>query len=401
MKIIELTETQFKNYSKLHSSRNYFQTIEYSNVKANYKRLFLGFMDENNNTIMGASLILEKSIGKFRIGLVPGGFLIDYDNDNLFKDFIITLKEYLRINKFIYLTVKNKKAYKMYDKTGEVIYFDTNIIKLLDELSFVKTSKDIKRKVVLETEKTPNETYEIFNSNTRRNINLALQRAISIYKDENNNAETLLSLTGNNKSNYINKLLDNFNTKDNTAEIYFARIDFEKYINNYRFLLKQEDKNNDNLNALMQDFSVNKTISLINKKMKSDRLITKYNNEINRATAAYTKYPDGVNIGSILIIKNNREIYFLDEGYNKELSKFYSSHLIKWEIIKKYLSQGYKIFNFGDIKNMDKKDGNYTFKLGFGGKIYECIGTYDLVINKWLYRVVKLIYNIKNRVDSK
>ena len=151
----------------------------------------------------------------------------------------------------------------------------------------------------------------------------------------------------------------------------------------------------------MQDFSVNKTISLINKKMKSDRLITKYNNEINRATAAYTKYPDGVNIGSILIIKNNREIYFLDEGYNKELSKFYSSHLIKWEIIKKYLSQGYKIFNFGDIKNMDKKDGNYTFKLGFGGKIYECIGTYDLVINKWLYRVVKLIYNIKNRVDSK
>ena len=29
MKIIELTETQFKNYSKLHSSRNYFQTIEF------------------------------------------------------------------------------------------------------------------------------------------------------------------------------------------------------------------------------------------------------------------------------------------------------------------------------------------------------------------------------------
>ena len=26
MKIIELTETQFKNYSKFHSPRNYFQT---------------------------------------------------------------------------------------------------------------------------------------------------------------------------------------------------------------------------------------------------------------------------------------------------------------------------------------------------------------------------------------
>lgn len=395
MKIIELTETQFKNYSKLHSSRNYFQTIEYSRVKSNYSRLLLGFINENNNTIMGATLILEKRINNFKIGLVPGGFLIDYDNDNLFKDFITILKEYLKAKNFIYLTVENKATYKMYDKTGQVIYFDTNIIKLLDELSFIKTSKEPKRKVVLETEKTPNETYNMFNSNTKRNINLSLQRAITIYKDENNNVETLLNLTNNNKSDYIKKLVNNFNTENNTAEIYFAKIDFEKYINNYRFLLKEEDKRNDKLNEIMQDMSITKTISLINRKMKSDKLITKYNNEIIKATNAYTKYPNGAIIGAILIIKNNREIYFLNEGHNKELSSFYSSHLIKWEIIKKYLSQGYKIFNLGSIKNMDKKNGNYTFKMGFGGKVYECIGTYDLIINKWLYKIVKLIYNIK------
>ena len=156
MKIIELTETQFKNYSKLHSSRNYFQTIEYSKVKSNYNKLLLGFINENNNTIMGATLILEKKIGKFKIGIGPGGFLIDYDNDSLFKDFINTLKNYLKIKNYVYLTVDNKATYKMYNKNNEVIYFDTNIIKLLDELSFVKVSKESKRKVVLETEKTPN-----------------------------------------------------------------------------------------------------------------------------------------------------------------------------------------------------------------------------------------------------
>lgn len=395
MKIIELTETQFKNYSKLHSSRNYFQTIEYSKVKSDYSRLLLGFINESNNTIMGATLILEKNLGNFKIGLVPGGFLIDYDNDNLFKDFIITLKEYLKLKNFIYLTVENKATYKMYDKNGKVIYFDTNIIKLLDELSFVKVSKEAKRKVVLETEKTPEETYDMFNANTKRNINLALQRAITIYKDENNNAETLLNLSNSNKSDYITNLVKYFNTENNTSEIYFAKIDFEKYINNYRFLLKEEDKNNDRLNEIMQDITIKKTISLINKKMKSDKLITKYNNEIVKATNAYTKHPEGAIIGAILIIKNNREIYFLDEGYNKDLGTFYSSHLIKWEIIKKYLSQGYKIFNFGNIKSMDKKNGNYLFKMGFGGKVYECIGTYDLIINKWLYKIIKLIYNIK------
>ena len=102
MKIIELTETQFKNYSKLHSSRNYFQTIEYANIMNNYNRLFLGFINENDNTIMGAVLLLERSVLKFKVGYVPGGFLIDYDNDNLFRDFITSLKNYLKEKKFVY-----------------------------------------------------------------------------------------------------------------------------------------------------------------------------------------------------------------------------------------------------------------------------------------------------------
>lgn len=395
MKIIELTDIQFKNYAKIHSSRNYMQTIEYANTMKNCNKLYLGFINENDNTLMGATLLLEREIFKFKIGYVPGCFLIDYDNDNLFKDFINLLKEYLKDRKYIYLTTDNITTYKMFDKNGEVLYFDTNIIKIMDELSFKRNSKIPHRKVVLETEKTPSETYKMFNSNTKRNINLALQRAITIYKDENNNIDTLLNLDNNLNKDKIKNILDNFNNDDNKAEIYFAKIDPEKYINNYRFLLKKEDEKNDMLNSIMQDFSINKTSSLINKKMESDKAITKYNNEIIKATNIYTKYNNGTIIGAILIIKSNREIYFMDEAYNKELAKFYSSHLIKWEIIKKYLDEGYKIFNFGPIKNMDKNNGNYLFKMGFGGKVYETIGSYDLIINKWLYGIIKLISKIK------
>ena len=68
----------------------------------------------------------------------------------------------------------------------------------------------------------------------------------------------------------------------------------------------------------------------------------------------------------------------------------YSSHLLKWEIIKKYLNEGYKIFNFGSIKSIDKKDNSYNFKKGFGGNIYESVGTYDLVIDKWKYNIAKV-----------
>lgn len=395
MKIIELTETQFKNYSKLHSSRNYFQTIEYANIMNSYNRLFLGFINENDNTIMGAVLLLERSVLKFKVGYVPGGFLIDYDNDNLFRDFITSLKNYLKEKKFVYLTTDNKTTYKMFDKKGQVIYFDTNIIKLLDELSFVKTNRVSERKVVLETEKTPDETYKMFNSNTKRNIKLALQRSITIYKDDNNSIDTLLNLNNKLNNEEIKKIIDNFNGDVNSSEIYFAKINPEQYINNYRFLLKKEEERNYNLSQIMQNARAKKSDALVNKKMESDRLISKYNNEIIKATNIYTKYPESVIIGAILIIKNNREIYFMDEAFNEELKDFYSSHLIKWEIIKKYLTLGYKIFNFGNIKSTDKKDGNYLFKMGFGGKVYECLGSYDLIINKWLYHIIKIINNLK------
>lgn len=395
MKIIELTDIQFKNYAKIHSARNFRQTTEYANSMKNYGKLYLGFINENDNTLMGATLLLEREILNFKVGYVPGCFLIDYDNDNLFKDFINTLKDYLKTRKYVFLTTDNITTYKMFDKNGEVIYFDTNIIKIMDELSFRKNEKTSMKKVVLETEKTPNETYKMFNSNTKRNINLALQRAITIYRDENNSIDTILNIDSTADGKKIKNILNSFTSEDNKAEIYFAKIDPEKYINNYRFLLKKEDEINDKLNSIMQDPFVNKTASLINRKMESDKAITKYNNEIIKATNIYTKFTKGTNIGAILIVKNNREIYFMDEVYNKDLAKFYSSHLIKWEIIKKYLDEGYKIFNFGPIKNMDKSNGNYLFKMGFGGKVYETIGSYDLVINKWLYGIIKLISKIK------
>lgn len=397
MKIIQLTETQFKNYAKLHSSRNYFQTVEYANTMSNYNKLFLGFINENDNTIMGATLILERSLFKYKIGYVPGSFLVDYDNDNLFTDFVNTLKLYLKEHKYIYLSTHNQTTYKMFDKKGNVIYYNTNILKLLDNLSFVKSSKSIQRKIVLESEKTPDETYSMFNYNTKRNIKSALNRSITIYKDENNNIDMLLQLRDKDSDEKIKNLVNNFN---GDAEIYFAKINFEQYINNYRFLLKNEEEYNDKLNSIMQNVNINKSASFIDKKMKSDRAITKYNNEIIKATNAYTKYSDEVIIGGILILKNNREIYFMEEGYNKGLASFYSSHLIKWEIIKKYLTLGYKIFNFGNIKSTDKKDGNYIFKIGFGGMIYECLGNYDLVINKWLYHFAKIIIKIQNSIKK-
>ena len=92
MHIIELTELQFKNYSNIHSKKNYKQSIEYAKLKCinDYKPLYLGLVDDDNN-VHAATLILEKNLNnKFKYGIVPNGYLI------LLKTFTTELKIYLK-----------------------------------------------------------------------------------------------------------------------------------------------------------------------------------------------------------------------------------------------------------------------------------------------------------------
>ena len=63
MHIVELTELQFKNYSNLHSRKNYKQSVEYAKLEETkgYNNLFLGLVDEQNN-VHAATLILVKNL---------------------------------------------------------------------------------------------------------------------------------------------------------------------------------------------------------------------------------------------------------------------------------------------------------------------------------------------------
>ena len=177
--------------------------------------------------------------------------------------------QYLKKKKYVYLTSNHLSTYKMFNKNNEIMYYDTNIIKILDELGFIKTNKYPIRNVVLETERTPNETYKLFNLNTKRNITTSTRRSINIYMDDTNNIEPLLKLNNSINKNKLADTIKYFNTDNVKTEIYYAKINPEQYVNNYRFLLKEEDYKNDMLNEKIQNFNIKKTNSLINKNIKN------------------------------------------------------------------------------------------------------------------------------------
>ena len=382
MHIIELTEIQFKNYSRLHSKKNYKQSIEYANLKKSngYTPLYLGLIDDINN-VHAATLILEKKINnKHKYGYIPNGYLINYYNLDLLKTFTIELKLFLKKLNYIYIRINPNVSYQVYNSDFILRENNSGIIEEFKKLDYVAIPNTSKYKMVLNT-KDISSTYKNFKRSLRRNINDCLKKGITVYQGTNKDIEDFLLLIDK-KERYQN-MMHIFNNPNNKFEFYLAKINPETYINNYRYLLKKEQINNEILSQKLKNPNIKKTNNLVSKKMTSDRLLTNYNNEIINGTNLYKKYPKGIIISGIGIISNKKEVVFIKECYNNEFKSIRSVPLLKWEVIKKYISLDYNTFDLGKV-TITK---NQITKTGYNGNIIEYSNDFDLIINDMLYKL--------------
>lgn len=382
MHIIELSELQFKNYSNIHSKKNYKQSVEYAKLKQDndYYPMYVGLIDDMNN-VHAASLILTKKINnKYRSGYVPNGYLINFYNLDLLKTFTIELKSYLKKLNFVYIRINPLINYQIYNSDFILKENNNGIINELKKLEYDYLPNTSKYKMVLKTNDIQS-TYKNFKRSLRRNINNCLKKGIVVYQGTEKDIQDFLNLIDN-KQRY-KRIMEIFNNPNNNFEFYLAEINPETYINNYRYLLKKEQINNEILNNKLRNPNVKKTNNLLMKKMTSDKLLTTYNAEIINGTNLFVKYPKGIVISGVAVIANKKEVTFIKECYSNEFKHIRSVPMIKWEIIKKHIAEGYNKFDLGDI-NITK---NQITKTGYNGNIIEYSNSFDLVINDLLYKL--------------
>ena len=403
MHMITLTEQQFYNYSKLHSKRNYKQTVEYANVmnKYGHKKLYLGLIDSFNNVI-GATLILEKKIkGKYKIGYAPNGFLIDFADEALLHIFTSNLKEYLTKLNFIYLRLSPNFAYKVFNKNNVMIKSYVNILDNMKNNGYIHL--DIKDNfnrygAILNTDGNVEKVYNNLNRNIKRKIKDNKLMGITCYKDNNIDDFFKLTMKKNIRNiDYYHYLNNEFNKNDNKFEIFFLKINPEEYLNNCRNILNLEKEKNYYLQEKIKDINIKKTKKLLNSKISSDKLINKYQTQVIKASNLYSKYPHEITVATCAVIRTNNTIYFIEEGYEEKLRNIYSLNILKWEIIKGYMKKGYKNFNLGNIPMLkDNKDdyyyGLYFSTASFNPTILEYAGEFDLVMNKYIYSILKNLH---------
>ncbi len=383
MHIIELSELQFKNYSRIHSKKNYKQSVEYAKLKQDngYTPHYLGLIDEMNN-VHAATLLLEKAINsKHKYGYVPNGYLINFYNLDLLQTFTIELKTYLKKENYIYIRMNPELNYQTYNSDFILKENNSGIINELKKIGYEFIPNTSKYKMVLKADNI-NSTYKNFKRSLRRTINDCLKKGITIEQATTFESQQEFLNLIENKVRYQH-MLEVYNNEDNKLSIYLAKIDPNTLINNYRYLLKKEQINNENLNNKLKDPNTQKTKKLIEKKIISDKVINSYKNELIRGTELAKNYPKGITISGVAIITDKRKVYFIKECYNKEFMSIRSIPIIKWEIIKQQINNGYHVFDLGEV-TITK---NQITKTGYNGNIIEYTNNFDLVINELLYKL--------------
>lgn len=406
MKIITLTEIQFKNYSRLHSNRNYLQSIEYAKMQETYgfTTSFLALVDDNNNITAATLILSKKAFSKFSYGIAPGGLLVDYTNYELLKNFTNLLREYLMNQDYIYLQVEPRCIINSSNKKEQIIYSSSSIISNLEKLEFhpVNNNDNNKYAVYLNTTSI-NDLYKNFNRTAKRTIQDCNDMGLSVYKGNESNMElfyNMIKKKTNHPIDYYYNLNNFFNNSNNQFEIYFTKLEPKIYLSNATALLDKEQKNNEKLNKKMKNVKI--TNGLLNKKISSDKRVQKYNNKLKEAISLFDKYPEGIIISTCAIIKTNKEITFLIDGYEEELRNIRASVLLRYEIIKEYVKLGYTNFNLGFLPK-DKNNINfkhiYNVRMNFGANFVEFPDAFHIIINKFMYNM-PILNKTQSRLDT-
>lgn len=400
MDVRKITNEEFSSFVKTFKTKSIYQTSQYSFImsKQQSNTLFVGLFD--NETIIGASFIYIQNLDGFDYAYAPHGFLIDYENEKVLKEFTYGIKKILKKMNVIAIKINPLIVKNIYNSKKEIIYTNNNYDKLFKNLKkegyyhlgYNNNFEGLKPRFYAEIDLTK-DIHEIFNNvkdEYKTKIRSANRNGITIYKGNEQTIKYMYEQTKNTYPRdlkYFEDAFHYFNQSD-SIEYYYAKLDVNNFLNyqqkNYQELQAKTDKYNQEFirkNKMLSNKALSKKIYIENK-------LNDAHNNLIEATNIITQYPTGLVIAAVLTIKCEDTVFFLIDGYKSDYKRFNAKHLLIWQLIEKYKKEGFKKLNIGGLPNINEKndyEGLVQFKLNFGANVYEYAGDFELITNNSLY----------------
>lgn len=419
MKLVELSKTEFNEFTNYLEICPFEQSIYWANFKSgeNWHSYFLGLEDKNK--LLGATLLLaneNKSIKK-RFFYAPQGFLIDYKNYDLLEIFTKEIINFVKEKNGIYLKIDPEILTTEKDEDGRELQGGINNLFIKDyllKLGFIETDNNtINPKYTMKLDLTDKSLNDILNNMSKK--------ARQIIKRNERLGYIVRELKQDELPIFI-KTMDKISSKFNTIEyelpfyedlasaftkehlkIMIAELDLNTTLNN----LKKEEK--------VLQIEKEKRIGLYqNNQLTEETFIEKelgYKEQINIINKRRKYYlslkektdNDKIFLGGYLFLMYGKEITALIGGMDDEYIDLDVSYSIHFKMLKKAIEYGYRSYNFYEVK--DVNDGGFFFKQNFGAKLFEHIGEFDYPIDLNSYKKYKkyfpLYYGVKSVYKNK
>lgn len=397
MKIVELSNTQFDEYANMHPLSSYCQTSKYALVMTDngYSYDYIGMVDDQNH-IVAAALILTKRIkGSIKYGYSPNGFLVNFYDKEILKVFLKLLTDHYRKKDFIFIKFNPEIIIGETSLNNRLTMNYNSNVRIIDDLK----AYNVKRRLELKEFDLMMPKFNAYidlknfnianiNRNFRKKIKHGLERGLSLTIGGPKEIDVLYNFTKTKSKKPISYYRNIYNVfaRDNSIDLVFIKIDFQKYLNNVRKKYDDEQVINDAWNNLLQVNPGDRRY--IQRKMNSDKIVESLKSKIIYATNELKKHPEVI-IAAALVVKHRNRISIVASGYSEEYKSENPNHFLHYAIFERYKNY----FSFcdmggvtGNFEETSLYKGLNDFKLKFNSKVYEYIGEFDLICSERAFK---------------
>ena len=426
MELITLSNKEFKNFADKHEQITFHQTTEWAHLKSKngWKSHYIGLKD--NETIIAAALLLEKNIPIInkKILYSPRGFLIDYKNYDILKEFTDKLKIYAKKHNAIFIKIDPYVEHIEHDNNGDIITNGINnsdCIENLKKLGYKHYGFNLMQDTlqprwmhVIDTEnKSIDEVMKDMESKTRQILRKNEKCGITtreITKDELPIFKDIMQHTSDRRE-FIDRPLSYYESMwdslydSGILKILIAEIDFNKYEENTIEELEQNKKElNDRINKKENNLLKMNDSKYEQSNKQNKDAIKRLEKQLEKIQELKEKHGKKATLGGILFLIYGNEVLSLYGGSHSKLMQFQSAYTVHFAGIKHAVENSYKKYNFygitGDFRKENPLYGLFLFKKSFGGYVSELIGEFDLIISPFWYHTYNNLFSIYHTIKN-
>ena len=396
---------EFENFIGNNKLNNFLQSpLMDEMAKLKNQKVYYAGMKKGKKIVCAARLLCINSKFNKKIFYAPRGFITDYNDMNLLKQFTAELKKFIKSKNGFELIIDPNILYKERDIDGKIVpagFDNSNIINNLKSIGFkhlgftkgVDMSRQVRWSFALDIKKkTEDEIFKIFKQNTRNLISKAVRTGVKVEELNYEDLYKLKKITQGTASRigFNDKSLEYYQTMykafapNNKAKFLLASLNLEEYLNSIKVEKEHLEERLYKINSENKKKNLVEEINNLDKRIVKTKEIIKNDGNI-------------IDLSAAMFITYGKEVIYGFSGNVDKYMPFNGAYLIQWEMIKYAIKNNFEKYNFYGISGIfDKSDPNYgvyEFKKGFGGVVEEYIGEFSLPISSYYYinKLIKLI----------